>query len=146
MPTVVTSAMAWGVATYNVSLVINGQVKASIANAKTQAGKPAQLNFNVTGQMASAKKHTHMVWLPDGASTQQTADRIRADNIAAAAGTGPGSTLRATLRKWGGSYGDGYGGGGGSGAYGGGAGIGSHSGGGRWVEVDDNGNIVNNAK
>src|SRR5215510_14027823 len=30
-----------GVATYKVSLVINGQVKASIANARTQAGKPA---------------------------------------------------------------------------------------------------------
>ena len=77
-----------GVATYKVSLVINGQVRASIANAKTLAGKPAQLNFNLTGQMASAKKHTHMVWLaPD---------------------------------------------------------IGSHIGGGRWIEVDENGNIVNN--
>src|ERR1043166_2557783 len=55
-----------GVATYKVSLVINGQVKASIANARTQAGKPAQLNFNLTGQMASAKKNTHMVWFaPD---------------------------------------------------------------------------------
>jgi hypothetical protein len=52
-----------GVATYKVSLVINGQVKASIANAKTQSGKPAQLNFNLTGQMASAKKHTHMVFM-----------------------------------------------------------------------------------
>ena len=56
-----------GVATYKATLVINGQVKASIANTKTQAGKPAQLNFNLTGQMASAKKHTHMVFMrPDG--------------------------------------------------------------------------------
>jgi len=55
-----------GVATYKVSLVISGQVKASIANAKTQAGKPAQVNFNLTSQMASAKKHTHMVFMrPD---------------------------------------------------------------------------------
>ena len=76
-----------GVATYKVSLVINGQVKASIANARTQAGKPAQLNFNLTGQMASAKKHTHMVF-------------VRPD-------------------------------------------VDTHIGGGRWVEVDDNGNIVN---
>ena len=76
-----------GVATYKVSLVVNGQVKASIANAKTQSGKPAQLNFNLTGQTASVKKHTHMVWVtPD---------------------------------------------------------VDSHIGGGRWVEVDDNGNIVN---
>lgn len=55
-----------GVATYKATLVINGQVKASIANTKTQAGKPAHLNFNLTGQMASAKKHTHMVFMrPD---------------------------------------------------------------------------------
>ena len=59
----------------------------SIANAKTQAGKPAQLNFNLTGQMTSAKKHTHMVFMrPD---------------------------------------------------------VDTHIGGGKWVEVDDNGNIVN---
>jgi len=75
-----------GVATYKATLVINGQVKASIANAKTQAGKPAQLNFNLTGQTASAKKHTHMVFVhPD---------------------------------------------------------LDTHIGGGRWIEVDDNGNIV----
>ncbi|PYL06534.1 MAG: hypothetical protein DME33_13455 [Verrucomicrobia bacterium] len=55
-----------GVATYKATLVINGQVKASIANAKTQAGKPAQLNFNLTAQTASAKTHTHMVFMrPD---------------------------------------------------------------------------------
>jgi hypothetical protein len=55
-----------GVATYKATLVINGQVKASIANAKTQAGKPAQLNFNLTGQTAPANKHTHMVFMrPD---------------------------------------------------------------------------------
>ena len=76
-----------GVATYKATLVINGQVKASIANAKTEAGKPAQLNFNLTGQTASAKKHTHMVFMrPD---------------------------------------------------------VDTHIGGGKWVEVDDNGNIVN---
>ena len=78
-----------GVATYKATLVINGQVKASIANAKTLAGKPTQLNFNLTGQTAPAKKHTHMVYMrPD---------------------------------------------------------IDTHiGGGGSWVEVDDNGNIVNN--
>lgn len=77
-----------GVATYKATLVISGQVKASIANAKTQAGKPTQLNFNLTGQTAPAKKHTHMVFMrPD---------------------------------------------------------IDTHiGGGGQWVEVDDNGKIVN---
>jgi Carboxypeptidase regulatory-like domain len=55
-----------GVGTYKVTLMVSGQVKASIASAKTQAGKPAQLNFNLTGQTAPAKKHTHMVYMrPD---------------------------------------------------------------------------------
>jgi hypothetical protein len=78
-----------GAVTYKATLVINGQVKASVANAKTQAGKPAQLNFNLTGQTASAKKHTHMVYVHGDIDTHIV-------------------------------------------------------GGGRWVEIDDNGNVVNN--
>jgi hypothetical protein len=74
--------------TYKVTLIINGQVKASIPDARTQLDKPTQLNFGLTGKTASANKHTHMVYvLPD---------------------------------------------------------IDTHIGGGRWVEVDDNGNVVNN--
>lgn len=77
-----------GVGTYKVTLVQNGQVKASIANAKTQAGKATQLNFGLTGQTAPANKHTHMVFMKPDVDTH----------------------------------------------------IG---GGGQWVEVDDNGRIVN---
>jgi hypothetical protein len=77
-----------GVGTYKVTLVQNGQVKASIANAKTQAGKATQLNFSLTGQTAPANKHTHMVFMKPDVDTH----------------------------------------------------IG---GGGQWVEVDDNGKIVN---
>jgi len=74
------------VGTYRVSLVVNGSVKASILDAKTQVGKPTQLNFDLTAKPVSAKKHTHWVWVaPD---------------------------------------------------------TGTHIGGGRWVEVDDNGNPV----
>jgi hypothetical protein len=74
------------VGTYRVSLVVNGSVKASILDAKTQVGKPTQLNFELTAKTVSAKKHTHWVWVaPD---------------------------------------------------------TGTHIGGGRWVEVDDNGNPV----
>jgi hypothetical protein len=76
------------VGTYKVTLVINGQVKASILDAKTQVGKATQLNFELTGKTAPAKKHTHMVWVRPDLSTRV--------------------------------------------------------GGGRWVEVDDNGNIVDN--
>ena len=80
------------VRTYKVTLVINGQVKASIPDAKTQAGKPTQLNFDLAGTRTSAKKHTRMVWIPSN---------IIGSNII---------------------------------------------GGGRWVEVDDNGNIVDGEK
>jgi Carboxypeptidase regulatory-like domain len=57
------------VGTYKVALVINGQVKASILDAKTQVGKATQLNFDLTGKTAPAKKHTHMVWVRPGPST-----------------------------------------------------------------------------
>jgi Carboxypeptidase regulatory-like domain len=77
------------IGTYKVTLVVNGSVKASILNAKTQSGKPTQLNFDLTAKMAPVKKHTHMVYVP-----QETGTLI---------------------------------------------------GGGRWVEVDDNGNPVNNS-
>ena len=84
----VTGVLAAG--TYKVMLVINGQVKAVILDAKTQLDKPTQLNFDLSGKRASAKKHTRMVWIPSN---------IIGSNII---------------------------------------------GGGRWVEVDDNGNIVDN--
>jgi hypothetical protein len=55
-----------GAGSYKVTLVQNGQVKASIANARTQAGKATQLNFNLTGQMGPANKKTHWVFVkPD---------------------------------------------------------------------------------
>ena len=76
-----------GVGTYKVTLVQNGQVKATILDAKTQAGKTTQLNFKLTGKMASANKRTHVVWVPGDLSTHI---------------------------------------------------------GGRWVQVDENGNVVNN--
>jgi len=78
------------VGTYKVTLVVNGAVKASILNAKTQSGKPTQLNFDLTGRMVPTKVHTHLVYC----ST-------------------PTGTLIGGLH-------------------------------GRWIEVDDNGNIVNN--
>src|SRR5437667_10222468 len=77
------------VGTYKVTLVVNGSVKASIPNAKTQLGKSTQLNFNLAAQVASATKHTHSVWCPNETGTL-------------IGGTG------------------------------------------RWIDVDDNGNIVSN--
>jgi len=37
------------VGTYKVTLVVNGAVKASILNAKTQVGKPTQLTYDLSG-------------------------------------------------------------------------------------------------
>src|SRR5215467_10935645 len=51
------------VGNYKVTLVVNGAVKASILNAKTQVGKPTRLNFDLTAKAASANKHTHKVWV-----------------------------------------------------------------------------------
>jgi hypothetical protein len=50
----VTDVLAVG--TYKVTLVINGQVKASIRDAKTQVNKPTQVNFDLSGKRASADK------------------------------------------------------------------------------------------
>jgi len=50
----VTDVLAVG--TYQVTLVINGQIKASIRDAKTQVNKPTQLNFDLSGKKASADK------------------------------------------------------------------------------------------
>src|SRR5207253_1236771 len=62
-----------GVGTYKVTLVVSGQVKGSIGNAKTQLGKAAQLNFNLTEKTSLAKKHTHMVWIPPDINTRISA-------------------------------------------------------------------------
>src|SRR5206468_8624753 len=64
-----------GVGTYEVTLVVNGQVKAAILDAKTQLNKATQLNFGITGRTASAKKHTHMVWIPPDINTRIGAGR-----------------------------------------------------------------------
>lgn len=45
------------VRTYKVTLVINGQVKALIPDAKTEVDKPTQLNFDLAGTRASAEKN-----------------------------------------------------------------------------------------
>jgi len=55
--------------TYKVTLVVNGSVKASILNTRTQLGKPTQLNFDLTAKTVSAKKHTHSVWCPTETGT-----------------------------------------------------------------------------
>jgi hypothetical protein len=64
------------VGTYKVTLVINGQVKASILDAKTQVGKATQLNFDLTGKRASAKKQTQMLWIPSDNTAFSNVEKV----------------------------------------------------------------------
>jgi Carboxypeptidase regulatory-like domain len=73
---------------YKVTLLVNGSIKASILNTRTQAGKPTALNFDLRQAKGTSKKH--MVWVP-----QETGSHIGPSN-------------------------------------------------GSWVEVDENGQVVNN--
>jgi hypothetical protein len=52
---------------YNVTLVVNGSVKASILNTRTQAGKPTALNFDLSRAKGTSKNH--MVWVPTETGT-----------------------------------------------------------------------------
>src|SRR5437899_4943772 len=53
-----------GVGTYKLTHETSGQETLTNGNSKTQLGKTAQLNFNLTEKTSLAKKHTHMVWIP----------------------------------------------------------------------------------
>jgi hypothetical protein len=62
------------VGVYRVTLVVNGTVKASIANTRTKAEQTTQLNFDlkpVPAAQANAqqKKGKHMVWVPSNTGT-----------------------------------------------------------------------------
>jgi serine/threonine protein kinase len=53
---------------YRVTLLVNGEVKASITNTRTKANQPTQLNFDFkpasqAGNVAKGEKH--MVWVPN---------------------------------------------------------------------------------
>jgi hypothetical protein len=76
-------------ANYNVTLVVNGSVKASILSTRAQGGKPTELNFDLQQKKSASKRH--MVWVQTDTGT----------HIGAANG--------------------------------------------QWVEVDENGHVVNNA-
>src|ERR1041384_7211983 len=52
---------------YDITLFVNGQLKASLNNMKVWSNKPTEQNFKLTGKFvatAPAKKHTHMVYVP----------------------------------------------------------------------------------
>ena len=52
---------------YQMTLFVNGSIKASINNARTQIGSPTQLNFDLKADSVAkqpSKKGTHMVYVP----------------------------------------------------------------------------------
>lgn len=90
---------------YEVVLFVNGQVKASINNAKILSDKPTQLDFKLTGQYATNKvsKHTHMIYVPAETGSNLSGRWVEVDDNtgpAAAAGTGEVKKLSgAALRQ-----------------------------------------------
>jgi hypothetical protein len=74
---------------YEVVLFVNGQIKASINNAKVLSDKPTQLDFKLTGQYATnqQKKHTHMIYVPAETGSNLSGRWVEVDDQ-----TGPAST------------------------------------------------------
>ena len=88
-----------GVGTYKITLVVNGKVKASILDAKTQAGKATHFNFNLTGNMVSTKKNTHMVYVPPSVETHIGGRWVEVDENGNIVGTtGPRASNVETIR------------------------------------------------
>jgi hypothetical protein len=81
---------------YEVILFVNGTIKASLNVVKVFSGKPTLQNFKLTGQYASnksAKKHTHMVYVPAETGSNLSGRWVEVDDTtgssaAATAGTG----------------------------------------------------------
>ena len=77
---------------YRVTLVVNGAVKASIANTKTKADQTTQLNFDLkpvaTSQATTQqKKGKHMVWVPAATGTHVGGRWVEVPDGAAEPGT-----------------------------------------------------------
>jgi carboxypeptidase family protein len=82
------------VANYEVVLLVNGQVKASLSHQRVFGDKPTQLDFKLTGQYASKnqKKHTHMVYVPSETGSHLGGHWVEVDDATgagAAGGVGP---------------------------------------------------------
>src|SRR5260370_6500280 len=78
---------------YDVIILVNGQVKASLTSIKVFSNRPTLQNFKLTGQYAAniQKKHTHMVYVPAETGSNLSGGWVEVDDqagiAAAAAGT-----------------------------------------------------------
>jgi Carboxypeptidase regulatory-like domain len=78
---------------YRISLVVNGDVKASIMNTSAKADQATQLNFDLKPAVASQasagqKKGKHMVWMPPNTGTHTGGRWVEVDDNGA---TGAGA-------------------------------------------------------
>jgi len=68
---------------YRVTLLVNGEVKASIVNTQTKANQPTQLNFDLktTSQAGNtARSGKHMVWMPGRTGTHLGGNWVAVDD------------------------------------------------------------------
>jgi Carboxypeptidase regulatory-like domain len=83
---------------YEVVLFIGGQIKANVNNTKALFDKPTQLDFKLTGQYTAnntAKKHTHMVYMPSETGSNLGGRWVEVDdNTAGAAAAGANNVKR----------------------------------------------------
>src|SRR3954463_16077432 len=72
---------------YEVVLFVNGQVKASLTNQHVFPNKATQVDFKLTGKYASnttAKKHTHMVYVPAETGSNLSGRWVEVDDVSGA--------------------------------------------------------------
>jgi hypothetical protein len=81
---------------YEVVLFVNGQIKATLNNQKVFSNKPTQMDFKLTGKLASAvqKKHTHMVYVPAETGSNLSGHWVEVDDNVGAAAVQSGDVKR----------------------------------------------------
>ena len=78
---------------YEVVLIVNRQVKASLTNQHVFGNKPTQCDFKLTGVYVAntAKKHTHMVYVPAETGSNLSGHWVEVDDVSGAGAAGAGS-------------------------------------------------------
>jgi len=75
---------------YEVVLFVSGQIKATLTNQHVFNNKPTQVDFKLTGKYAanSAKKHTHMVYVPAETGSNLSGRWVEVDDQSGAGAAG----------------------------------------------------------
>ena len=86
---------------YRVTLLVNGEVKASVMNTQTNANRPTDLNFDIrriSQAGNSARGRRHMVWVPSRTGSHIGGSWVEVDDAGAAHS---GSNIQTvTTRNW----------------------------------------------